>query len=290
MTSIICWNNPSEDWFPGLWAVADSRVSSEAGTMTDSLQKLFALSANIYCEDDTIAKNNPHKILNFCYGFAGSTLIGNGVKDTLALILDNLNEISYFHENKEVSRSIEERIPSIMEIAKLAQKIAQKYLIGMGAYYPSNARCEILIFGFCKNHNDTKIFLLRNSPDNPAKIILEEKYIASEGYVILGDMKKEVLKEIERKNIKFAKEKYWKNRTPIIALQQIIKDSSLKTIGGYAQICMATRFISRTMYIPDIASNDYNVLGFDIFKDLGALGGFSISFSPGLNLEARLLD
>ncbi|WP_369959897.1 hypothetical protein [Pseudomonas benzenivorans] len=64
MTSIICWNNKGEEWYPGLWAVADSRVSSGAGIMTDSLQKLFVLPVNIYQGEAAITREHSHKILN----------------------------------------------------------------------------------------------------------------------------------------------------------------------------------------------------------------------------------
>jgi len=290
MTSIICWNNKSEDWYPGLWAVADSRVSNGTGTMTDSLQKLFVLPVNIYQGEATVTREHSHKILSVCYGFAGSTLIGTSVKDILALCLDNLTETSYYDENGDISMSIEDRIPSIEEIAKLTQKIAQKYLMAVGAYDPNRARCEIVIFGFCKKQNDTKLYILNNSPEQPAKISFEERSISSGEYVILGDRKEDVRKEIERKNITCAEEQYWKGRTPIIALQQIIRDSSLATIGGHAQICMATRFVSRTMYISDVACEKFLLLGFDMFADFGKLGGFSISFNPTLGIEERLIE
>lgn len=290
MTSIICWNNKSEDWYPGIWAVADSRVSSDAGPMTDSLQKLFVLPVNIYQGEATVTREHPHRILSVCYGFAGSTLIGTSVKDILALCLDNLTEMSYYDENGDISKTLEERMPSIEEIAKLTQKIAQKYLMAMGSYYPNKARCEIVIFGFCKKYNDTKIFVLKNSPEQPAEISFEEMDVSGGGYVILGDKKEDILKEIERKNIACAEELHWKNRTPIIALQQIIKDFSLPTIGGHAQICMATKLVSRTMYISDAASQSFPLLGFDMFTDLGMLGGFSISFNPSLNIESRLIE
>ncbi|WP_369959896.1 hypothetical protein [Pseudomonas benzenivorans] len=186
--------------------------------------------------------------------------------------------------------SIEERTPSIEEIAKLTQKIAQKYLTALGSFDPIRACCEIVIFGFCKKHNDTKIYVLRNSPEQRAEVGFEEKKVADGEYVILGDRKEAVRKEIERKNITCAEDKYWKGRTPIVALQQIIKDSSLSTIGGHAQVCMATKFTSRTMYISDFTSEKFMLLGFDRLSDFGGLGGFSISFNPTLAIDDRLIE
>ncbi|MDY1046952.1 hypothetical protein SOM55_09080 [Pseudomonas coleopterorum] len=290
MTSIICWNNQSEDWYPGLWAVADSRVSGNTGTMTDNLQKLFTLPVNLYEGDARITRERCQRILHVCYGFAGSTLIGTAVKDMLASCLDNLSEVAYYDERGDVDRSAEERMPSIEEIAKLAQKIAQKYLIAVGFSYPDNARCEILIFGLCKKSKGYKIFVLRNAPEHPAEIRIEEKRIASGEYLILGDKVEVVQEEIERKNITCGEDPYWKGRTPILALQQIIKDSSLSSVGGYAHLCIATRFCSRTMYISDSGPQRFQLLGFDMLSDFGMLGGYCVSMSPTLGTESRLID
>lgn len=290
MTSIIVWNNKSDDWYPGLWAVADSRVSSDAGAMTDSLQKFFVLPVNIYQGEARITRQCPRKILSVCYGFAGSTLIGNGVKDILALCLDNLIETNYYDGKAEITKSIEDRMPSIEDVAKLTQKIAQKYLVSVGTLHPKNARCEIAVFGFCKKHNDTKIYILKNSPERPADIGLEERSIADGEYVILGDRKQDVRKEIERKNITCAEEGYWRGRTPVIALQQLIKNSPLATIGGHAQICMASRFVTRTMYVSDFTNEEIFLLGFNMLTEFGSLGGFSIIFSPALAIEERLIE
>lgn len=290
MTSIICWHNKSEDWYPGLWAVADSRVSGDSGTMTDSLQKLFALPINVYEGDSRFTREHCHRILHVCYGFAGSTLIGTAVKDILASCLDNLSELAYYDENGDVARSIDERMPSIEDIARLGQKIAQKYLIAMGFSYPLSARCEILIFGFCKKSYSHKIFVLKNAPEHPADIGFEEKNISDGEYLILGDKVEVVREEIERKNITCAEDPYWKGRAPIVALQQIIKDSSLASVGGYAHLCIATRFCSRTMYVSNSGNQDFQLLGFDMLSDFGTLGGYAVSMSPTLGTESRLID
>jgi hypothetical protein len=290
MTSIICWHNEGEDWFPGLWAVADSRVSGSTGTMTDSLQKLFALPVNIYEGDSTFTREYCRRILHVCYGFAGSTLIGTAVKDILASCLDNLSEVSYYDENGDVERSLEERIPSIEEIARLAQKIAQKYLMALGFSYPDSARCEMVIFGFCKKSSGYKIFVLKNAPEHPADIRIEERNIAAGEYLILGDKVEVVREEIYRKNLICAEEPRWKGRSPILALQQIIKDSSLASVGGSAHLCIATRFCTRTMYISESGPQRFHLLGFDMHYDFGMLGGYAVSMNPTLGIEPRLID
>lgn len=291
MTSIICWsNNHTEEWYPGVWAVADSRISSSAGIMTDSLQKLFVLPVRGYRGESTLTKEYSNAILNVCYGFAGSTLIGTSVKDVLALCLDNLAEIDFYDGEGEVTKTLAERIPSLEEVARLAQKIAQKYLLSIGQSHPHSARCEIVVFGYCKVQSRSKVFILKNTPDDPAVVGFEEKDISDGQYVVLGDRKEEVVREIARKNDVCGQDRYWKGRAPIIALQQIIKDSSMSSIGGYAQMCMATKLTSVTLYVADVESHKFPMLGFDVFTDLGVIGGFSISINPSLVIDRRFID
>lgn len=290
MTSIICWKNSNkEEWYPGVWAVADSRVSSGAGTMTDNLQKLFVLPVRFYRDEFKVTREYSQTILNVCYGFAGSTLIGTSVKDILALCLDNLSEIAFYDGDGGVEKTIEERTPSLEEVARLAQKIAQKYLLSVGQCYPQSARCEIVIFGFCKVMQDTRVFVLKNSPDDPARIGFEERDVSGGEYVVLGDRKEEVLSEVRRKSEACCHDPYWNGRAPILALQQIIKNSSISSIGGEAQICMATRFTSRTMYVSDVQGHKFPLLGFDMFTELGTIGGFSISIDHSLNVDKRFI-
>ncbi|WLI46899.1 hypothetical protein PSH84_08510 [Pseudomonas beijingensis] len=289
MTSVVCWLN-NDVWYPGIWAVSDSRVSSEAGSMTDSLPKLFAIPVNIYDGEGAIVRQNPKRILNIGFGFAGSTLIGAVVKDILTLCLDNLSETTYYDEKGIINIPLSERVPTLEEVALLAQKVAVKYLLNVGFCHPQNARCEIVLFGYCARKESNRAFLLKNSPEAPGSMSIEEKDINEGIYIVLGDRKEEVLAMIEAKNQKCFSEPYYEGRGPIVALQQIIRNSSAPTIGGYVQICVATKFAARTMYLSDDSSRICPLLGFDLHTDLGQLGGFSFDFSPSLSINEKLMD
>lgn len=289
MTSVVCWLN-NDVWYPGIWAVSDSRVSSEAGSMTDSLPKLFAIPINIYDGEGATTRQNPKRILNIGFGFAGSTLIGTSVKDILTLCLDNLSETTYYDENGITNIPLSERIPTLEEVALLAQKIAEKYLLNVGFCHPQNARCEIVVFGYCARNGSNRAFLLKNSPEAPSYISIEEKTISEGTYIVLGDKKEEVLAMIEAKNQKCFSEPYYEERGPIVALQQIIRNSSAPTIGGYVQVCVTTKFTARTMYLSDDPNRICSLLGFDLHTDFGQLGGFSFDFSPSLSINEKLME
>ncbi|UAN48161.1 hypothetical protein KGP17_11835 [Serratia sp. JSRIV001] len=289
MTSVVCWLN-NDEYFPGIWAVSDSRVSSNGGVMTDSLQKLFAIPLNLYGEDDLILKQNPKKILNVGFGFAGSTLIGSSVKEILTICLDNLSEIAYYDKAGTVDVSIDKRTPSIEEIALLTGRIAKNYLLSMGFCYPKSARCEMVIFGYCPKEKTNRIFLIKNSPARPEVILVEEQAVGEDTYVILGDKKNEVYEMISKKNEICKLTPFDQGRGPIVALQQIIKDEAVTTIGGHVQICITTSSMARIMYVSILSEFKFSpFLGFD-FSDIGTLGGFTINVSPGMSINEKLLD
>ncbi len=80
MTSIVCWRN-RDDFFEGVWAVSDSRVSGAGGVWTDNCPKLFSIHANCFNSADDYSRSRPKRVLSFGFGFAGSTLIGTNVKE-----------------------------------------------------------------------------------------------------------------------------------------------------------------------------------------------------------------
>lgn len=289
MTSVVCWLN-NDIWYPGIWAVSDSRVSSSAGSMTDSLPKLFAVPANVYEGDGKITRQNPTKILSVGFGFAGSTLIGVSVKDILALCLDNLSEIAYYDTKGVLDIPSKDRVPALDEVALLTKKIAEKYLLSMGFCHPQGAVCEIVVFGYCVRTESNRVFVIKNHPEAPSDLIIDEVPINEGVYVVLGDKREEVLEMIYAKNKVCISEPYCEGRGPIVALQQIIKNSSSPTIGGFVQICMTTRFTARTMYLSDDSSCILPLLGFDVIKDFGSLGGFSFDFSPSLSINKNLME
>lgn len=68
MTSIVIWSNQhEEEYFPGLWAISDSRVNNSGCILTDNFQKLTIVRGYSYADDD-FYKQHPRYV--FSVGFA----------------------------------------------------------------------------------------------------------------------------------------------------------------------------------------------------------------------------
>lgn len=278
MTSIICWLN-NDEYFQGLWAVADSRVSGSGGVLSDNAPKLF--SVPVYCcEQNDWFRERPTKVLNPMFGFSGSTFIGLNVKEVLANYLGNLKELSYYGSPLP---TFDERTPTMREIAELTKRIGEVYLHSVGQLTPVAARCEFVIFGFCRKSNAFRAFTLTNSSTSPTSITIAEHVVSADSFVILGDKKEEVGASLAAKRAEFiAGSSNWR-RAPIIVMANLLRSDRVSTIGGHLQLWAAVRHENRLLTISHAESPLPQYLGLDLFKTLGHVGGFTTGFSTGLS-------
>ncbi|USD65822.1 hypothetical protein [Vibrio sp. SCSIO 43136] len=278
MTSIICWRNQEET--DGLWAVSDSRVSSGSSVMTDNCPKLFSLVASTFLEQDYL-KLNPKRLFTFGFGFAGSTLIGTNVKEMLSMFVSNLSEINYYDMP---DYPFEDKLPSLMDVAVLSKKIAERYIHSMGQCFPQSARCEFVIFGYCPKYKKYTAIKLSNCPSSPAEIKLEEVDVSNGAYLILGDQKERIGELVEDNKSKFEVKSlnWW--RSPFIALANILREEDAGSIGGYLQFCLSTELDTRLHFLTPKDELCATYIGFKLFEDINSLGGFSIQVPGGMTM------
>lgn len=260
-----------------IWAVSDSRVTGSNGSvMTDNCPKLFKIDVNAFREDDYL-KVRPIRLLSLGFGFSGSTLIGTNVKEMLSTFLGNLNEVSF---TDAPNYPFEQRIPTLFQIAELAKRIGERYIMSLGQSYPANARCEFSLFGYCKQSSSLKAYKLSNSPTNPTELNIEEVNISNGSFLIIGDRKKEISDLIGEKRSQFEVNSlnWW--RAPFITLTNILRDERAATIGGYLQFCISSSICTRMYFISPSEGAGASIVGFDLFTEVGLIGGFL----PGINV------
>lgn len=278
MTSIVCWLN-EDVYFQGLWAVADSRVTDAYGVLSDNVPKLFSIPVQYYLEDDYFHER-PVRILCPTFGFSGSTFIGLNVKEVLANYLGNLRKISYYGGSQP---AVEERTPALRELAELAARIGETYLRSVGQIAPGAARCEFILFGFCRKSNQFKSFRLFNCQAEPASIAIEDHDLDEDKFIILGDRKNIVKAMLEEKRAQFLRGSSNWQRAPIIVMADMLKSEGISTIGGHMQMWAALKYESRLLTILNLDEPLPHHVGLCLFKDLGRVGGFTTGHSVGLS-------
>jgi hypothetical protein len=247
--------------------------------MTDNCPKVFAMSALTY-ESGDIKRSNPKCIFRFGFGFTGSTLIGTNVKEMLSFYVGNLSEIHYYDQP---DYPYEKKLPSLMDIAQLCKELAQKYIKSVGFCFPKNVRCEFLIFGLCPKTKNYRAITLRNSPENPAEIRIEEASIEDNEYLILGDQKERVLEQIVEAKIQMEAKGENIKTAPLVALSSII-DEDYGSIGGYVQLCISNQLDTQLYCLSSDENHKHKnqIAGFSLFDKSVLLGGFMVSVSAGI--------
>ncbi len=252
MTAIACWINREEH--ESIWAVSDSRITQHTSfqrvsSLTDHCPKLFTIPVSIILPEDVL-RIRPQKILEFGFGFAGSTIIGINVKEILTLSLSQLTPMYTINSTQPPPP---ETYPSLNEIAFLAKEIAEQYMNDLGQYFPESVRTEMVIYGFCQRTRSHKIIKMNNSSANPATINIEDCEDLDSGRpILLGDRQDEFFELIQatRQRFTFDTINWW--RSPFIALNNMINQNSIDTIGGYIQLSYAHQFGATISFLTDI--------------------------------------
>lgn len=290
MTAIACWINREEN--ESVWAVSDSRITQftspqQVSPLTDHCPKLFTIPVSIIRSADNF-RIFPQKIFEFGFGFAGSTVIGINVKEILALSLSQLNEVGNHHPGQQLPP---ETYPSLYEIAVLAKTIAEQYMHDLGQYFPSSVKIEMVIYGFCKKTQAHKIIKLNNSSATPAVInIVDCEDLDSGNAILLGDRQSEFREIIEatRQRFIFDTINWW--RSPFIALNNWINQSSVDTIGGYIQLSFAGILGARISFLTNINTNVISMThaGINTTESFGTtIGQFILMPMQGMSLPGE---
>lgn len=287
MTAIACWINREES--ESVWAVSDSRITQptspqQLSPLTDHCPKLFAIPVSVIRSTD-VCRILPQKILEFGFGFSGSTVIGINVKEMLALSLSQLNEIGNSHPGQPLPS---ETFPSLYEIAILAKKIAEQYMYDLGQYFPRSVRIEMIIYGFCKRTQVHKIIKLNNSCATPAILNIEDCEDLDSGRpILLGDRREELYELIEttKQSFTFDTINWW--RSPFIALNNWINQNAVDTIGGHIQLSHADNIGTRISFLSNINANSISMThaGINTTESFGTtIGQFILMPMQGMSL------
>ncbi|WP_423368604.1 hypothetical protein [Burkholderia sp. LMG 32019] len=198
----------------------------------------------------------------------------------LATVLGDLQELHYYDAP---NYTFEERRPTLADIAELARKLAEKYIQSIGVHYPTNAKCELIIFGFCIKSEKFRIFKILNSPETPASVNVAECPVSDSKFVVLGDQRVFI-----REHILSLREKFqvgspnWR-RAPITTLAAVLREDEIDSIGGYLQLCAASHYDVRHLPITVTGECRWPFVGFDLCRDIGHIGGFLPGMSLGLS-------
>ncbi len=262
MTSIIIWRNrePNQD---DIWAVADSRVSSDVlgtYTLTDEAPKLFSLTVQCFMPPPAGGTFSER-----CYygsigiAFAGSTLIAHSTVLAISPVLENLSTLS--------------RPPELHEIALFIQRFLKRYTMAVNQSSTRAKISEMAVFGRSPTDNCLQAFHIKPIPNRvPFELeVVEVDLTPEDSMLVLGDCKRKIRMGVDAERDQFSERgiAWW--RSPLRALKRVVGEGAYPTIGGTVQlgITNGNRFAlhwSLSPPGPDSPTSSMKYLGIDMHE------------------------
>jgi hypothetical protein len=270
MTLAAVWQHE-----PGrIHAVADSRFSHERGVATEHGPKLLPLIVVCRKPGPSGFFNAQHFRTEFGFAYSGSTLSALCAHALTNIVCSNLVGMENFEP------------PKIDDIAVAAGDVCLQYMREIGQLSAHAGLFTAILFGICPRMNETIAFEMKPKVE-PTEINLQivKHHLTQETVIVIGDQQQllqERIAEIRSDAdhpINFAD-------APQRALQSLIDDGSIESVGGTIQQAWATsgklELVATALPIeprpPAPRNMGLFVLGFDIM-DMQNIGGYRVSMT-----------
>jgi hypothetical protein len=273
MTIVVTWYR---ERFDALWCAADSRISSGAGTATDSGPKILRVPVVTYLQRDG-RDWSPYDEFGLGFAYAGNTLTAVSTYALASACTQTL-----------VKGSEDFGPPSVRAIAELFRTIAEHYMREIsarlvGSSVPTQTYLfQAHIFGYCRSSASYRAFVI--FPDlkqNELKIHLQELHLLPGRFYPLGSgVEKfvEIASELDRNG----------KGGVVPSLREMLRRQSRPDVGGYFQLGTTDRSGFQLLPVLNIGGEwDRHVtfLGVSV-TDIGPVDGHNIgyqAFSPDVD-------
>lgn len=229
MTAITIWRNDEIPNHPSLWVTADSRVTSQQGSvLVEDAAKVLSLPVVCRAPDQNGFFTNVYHSHSFGYCFAGSTLIGQNAYLGLVPLLSNLV-------------SPQRYLPSLSDVATHMLSYLRKAFDDFKVRAGSSAMFEAALLGHCPSSGSLGVFHFRpEMAEGVFEVVLTSYTDLQDGdFVYLGDERENVTGAIAVARAKPTDPGRPKSRSPRYVIQDFIDDPDFETIGGDIQLAIA---------------------------------------------------
>jgi hypothetical protein len=271
MTLVAVWQHEPDR----IHAVADTRFSHERGVATEHGPKLLPL--NVVCRKPKPGGgrfNVEHFRTEFGFAYSGSTLAALSAHTLANIVCTNLIGMENFVP------------PAIDDIALATGDICLQYMREVGQLSAHAGLFKAILFGICPKTHEAIAFEMKPKIE-PTGVNLEitRHLLTSETVIVIGD-RQQLLHDRIAKVRSGASHPIVFADAPERALQSLIDDGSIKSVGGALQQAWATpgklELIATLRPIevrpPAPRNAGLFLLGFDIM-DMQTVGGYRVSMT-----------
>lgn len=222
MTLIALWYRKDHN---DIYAVADSRLVSKSGTLTDKAPKFTVARVVCYAAD---AKGHYElKVLDkqIAVGYAGSSSVAFATITTLQSYLSSL----VLAKNGKT--------PTLGQISDLAKRILEQNFRDFGTLWQNDAKCDLVFFGYLPLDNHLKCFRV-SSDVVDGQIYCESKefpLVENELCISFGSCSDFFMSKLKENMERTG------NFHPFNLLNTLIASGERSDIGGYVQVAIANK-------------------------------------------------
>ncbi|PTB99794.1 hypothetical protein C9993_01400 [Marinobacter sp. Z-F4-2] len=276
MTAITIWRNDEVPNHPSLWVAADSRVTTQQGSvLVEDAAKVLGLPVVCRAPDQDGFFTDVYHSHYFGYCFAGSTLIGQNAYLGLVPLLGNLVSPHRY-------------VPSLSDVATHMLSYLRKAFDDFKVRAGESAMFEAALIGSCPNSGSLGVFHFRpEMVEGVFKVALTPYTDLEDGdFVYLGDKRENVTGAIAAARAKPSEPGRPKSRYPRYVIQDFIDDSDFQTIGGDIQLAIVDDagfrpFLLCKPRIKGDAPAYFSYLGRELTDDIRIVGQ-AIVGGPGM--------
>jgi hypothetical protein len=199
--------------------MADTRLSSDDGVLTDHMPKLFQLYVRCYGEKEV----RPLTSATIGLAFAGSASVAFATVATIQGYLGNL------HLPQGGA------CPTLSEIAQACRAILRENWRDFGNLWPAHAKCEILIFGATPSDRRLTAHYLKTIYDNNQVEVSGYECDNTEHLFAIGSGAKRYLADLKKQTQETGQLQPWNT------LLHHVRDDKIADVGGSIQVALATK-------------------------------------------------
>jgi len=275
MTAIAIWLNDENPKFHSLWVAADSRISGDYNSpLINDAVKLFELPVicRVPGKDGFFSKVDHFHSYGYC--FAGSTLLGQNTFLALAPLLRNLAAAQPY-------------TPSLIDIADFVHRYLSRVFDNYKVIACEKSAVEVALFGWCHATHKHYIFHYYPGEDEEGNYIMKcegHTNLKSKSFVYLGDYRSDMIQNLKEAFDGHNIPGRPISRIPRHIIEDHIRNSEYKTIGGDIQLGIAnvTGFKPLTIMKPRIGEEPkayISYLGHELYEDIQNVGNAFVSMT-----------
>jgi hypothetical protein len=230
MTIIALWYRREQD---DIYAISDSRLSVQNGTLTDKAPKFSIININCFASGPKKGYNKKILDSKVAIGYCGSSSVAFS---TIVAAQSYLSSLTIDHGKN---------LPLLSDVAELFKRILEENFLDFGILWEKNAKCDIVLFGSLPRDQYLKAFVIStNIKESNLEVLITDLPLREQDIFFAFGSAATFFSEKVRERAEKTK-----NFEPFNILSEILESGTRPDVGGAVQVAIAEKNHARLMAV-----------------------------------------